>query len=39
MLQRLDEGITYAEDWNDSCNNFAEQLVKQGVYKSVACYI
>lgn len=38
QLYNVNEGLTYASDWNSSCNNMAQTMVKDGKYKSVACF-
>lgn len=37
-FDHLDKGLNYAQYWTSSCEDFAEQLVRNGDYKSVACY-
>ena len=38
QLYNVNEGISYASDWNSSCDNMADTMVKDGKYKSVACF-
>jgi hypothetical protein len=38
QIKDLNYGLNYAEYWNPSCDNFAQELVRNGQYKSVACY-
>lgn len=38
QLYNVNEGISYASDWNSSCDNMADTMVRDGKYKSVACF-
>ena len=38
QLYNVNEGVSYASDWNSSCQNMAQTMVLEGKYKSVACF-